>query len=86
MSAVAHEPGGEVRLDRVARARSVSVSPKVASRPLLGDAVTVTFDVGPEVREHLVLDALEGQHLEAGVAEQVHQGSRSALCARCGHR
>ena len=45
--AVAHEARRQVRHHRVARASERSATPRVASRPLLGEAVTVTFTSVP---------------------------------------
>ena len=39
-----------------------------------GEAVTVTFASVREVREHLVLDAVEREHLEAGAASSESRG------------
>ena len=67
---VAHEPGGEVGHDRVAGAREPLAQPERRLQALARRGGHGDLRPGREMREHLVLDAVERQHLEARVTEQ----------------
>ena len=75
--AVAHQPRREVRDDRVAGAREPLGQLERRVEPLARRRGHRDLDIGAEVLEHLLLDPLERQDLEARAAQQ--PGERGGL-------
>ena len=82
LAAAGDHPRGQVRHDVVARrGEPLGQRRGCASRPLDGDAVTVTADVERDRGEHLLLDGGRGQHLVAGAREQPQRRGGVLLAA-----